>query len=344
MGPGGADETVLVPHDDRHAGLLDSLARELLALGYAVHRGTPQKAASGGMSDRVSIIVATSRVPVDAEMMAAFPVLHTIVIPTTGLESVALETATALGIAVANGATTENVVSLAEATLLLVLALLYRLPAVVARWSGNWPSVAATTLHGKTVGLIGYGGVAQAMVPRLQAFGAKPLVYSARSGHVAEQVGFVDLRRLLEQSDVVCVVGALNDRTWHLVDAAALRSMKPGALLVNTARGALVDEAALCEALASGHIAGAALDTFETEPLPEASPLRALNNVILTPHCVGHTRDLLGSFLPALLRNIGNATSGELPFLCRNPQVRDHWRRLGAITPYPMNEAAVSTP
>lgn len=320
--------TVLVPHDARHLDLLDKVALELSARGYAVHRGSSQEAARSELRDRVSMVVATTRVPIDIETMSALPALHTIVIPTTGLEPVPIEAATRQGIAVANGATPENVVSMAEATFLLVLALLYRMPSVVMGWSGRWPLSTANTLQGKTVGLIGYGAVAQALVPRLHAMGVTLLVHSARSGLAGAGIAFVDMGHLLERADVVCVVGALNDRTRHSIDAAALGRMKPSAFLVNTARGAIIDEAALCEALTSGRIAGAALDAFETEPLPADSPLRSLSNVILTPHCIGHTQELFGSFSPALLGNIESARRGELPAYCKNPQVRTTWRRL----------------
>lgn len=322
----GAPPVVLIARDAVHGALLDELSAALQVRGYDVRRGAA--AAASDLAPPVEIVVTTIRGPVDAGAMAALPRLHTIVVPTTGLESIDLDAATRLGIAVANGGTVENVISVAEATAMLVLALLYRVPAVAAGWRDEHAGPPAIMLAGKTVGLVGYGGVARMLVPRLQAFDARVLIHSSRGALKVPGAAFVPLPDLLERSDVVCVLAALNERTRHMIGRDELARMKASAFLVNTARGGLIDEAALADALAAGRIAGAALDTFEQEPLPPTSPLRALRNVILTPHCIAHTRELAASFLPALVANIEAARTGELPPYCRNPEMRLHWRRL----------------
>ncbi len=316
---------ILVEHDTVHGVLLDDLSRTLATRGHRVLRGTPASSPAD-----VGILVTTSRGRVDAATMTGLPGLHTVVVPTTGIEAIDLDAASRLGVAVANGATPQNLVSMAEATFLLILALLYRLPSVAIGWQAQETASPAAMLRGRTVGLIGYGGVAQRLVPRLRVFEAEVLVRSSREGLQAPDVSFVSMPALLERSDVVCVLGALNPDTRHLLSGAEFAHMKPTAYLVNTARGGIVDEVALHDALASGRLAGAALDTFEREPLPADSPLRALRNVILTPHCIGHTGDLSASIFPALLENIEAALRGEIPPLCKNPQVRGHWRRLRA--------------
>ena len=325
--------TVLIEHDKVHGPLLDRLEFELAELGHCVRRGNIADYAALDARQTVEMVVTTSRGRVDAAAMTALERLHTVILPTTGIEAVDLRAATELGVAVANGATTENVISMAEATAMLILTLLYRLPSA-ACWSGRPGQVPpATMLRGKSIGLIGFGAITQALIPRLQAFEAKILVRSAREGLEAPGVRFVEMDELLTMSDVVCVLGALTSQTTHLLGRDQFARMKTTAFLVNTARGAIVNEAALCEALATGLIAGAALDTFEHEPLPRESPLRSLPGVILTPHCIGHTRELANSIFPAMLGNIAAAHRAELPPLCKNPEVLGHWRRLHAVFP-----------
>jgi D-3-phosphoglycerate dehydrogenase len=144
---------------------------------------------------------------------------------------------------------------------------------------------------GKTVGVIGTGGIGRQMVQLCAGIGMKVLAWN-RSGVPAglpcEAVGLEDL---LRRSDVVSLHLVLNDGTRGLIDRTKLALMKPGAIFVNTARGAIVDEAALAEAVAAGRIGHAALDVFATEPLPADSPLRELANTTLTPHAGFMTRE-----------------------------------------------------
>ena len=139
---------------------------------------------------------------------------------------------------------------------------------------------------------------------------------------------------LLRNSDIVNVLVELTAQTHGMIGAAELAMMRRDACLVNTARGAVVDEAALAQALRDGVIAGAALDAFATEPLAADSPLRTLDNVILTPHNIGHTRELIDSFVPATYENVVRIAAGEPPLYFKNPQVLPKWRerlaRLGA--------------
>jgi D-3-phosphoglycerate dehydrogenase len=128
-------------------------------------------------------------------------------------------------------------------------------------------------------------------------------------------------------SDIVGLFASLDAESRHMIDARRLALMKPSAFLVNVARGALIDESALIEVLAAHRIAGAALDAFETEPLPPDSPLRKLDNVILTPHQIGHTLEAEASLGPAAVENVVALLKGEVPPRLRNPQVLPLWEQ-----------------
>ncbi len=149
--------------------------------------------------------------------------------------------------------------------------------------AGGWPRIPGVQLTGKTLGLIGFGGIA-AEVARIAVGGGMRVLAWNRSPKTAPGVSFVPLDTLLAESHVVSLHLLLNDETRGFLDAGRLARLRPGAILVNTARGALVDEAALIAGLERGHIAHAALDVFATEPLPAGHPLARLANVTLSAH------------------------------------------------------------
>lgn len=149
------------------------------------------------------------------------------------------------------------------------------------------PDYRGGELAGRTLGLVGLGHIGRAVAARAQAFGLRLLGWSYRPIQVPG-VTPVSLPQLFTESDIVSLHVPLTDDTRHLIDDAALAQMKPGALLINTARGGLIDEAALVRALQSGTLGGACLDVFAEEPLPAESSLRQLDNVILTPHTAGY--------------------------------------------------------
>ena len=263
-----------------------------------------------------------SEIEVNAEVVAAMDRVRLFHQPTTGYDLVDVDACAAAGIPVTN-AGDATAVAMGEHTVMVTLALLKSLV-----WcdqqvrAGAWPqhdvvSRSLVDLQGKTVGLVGFGRAAQEAALRFAPFGCRVL-YTARrqrDAAVAERFGvtWAGMDELLEQSDVVCLLVDLNSQTRHLIDAPALQRMKPSAFLVNCARGAVVDEAALAGALRDGTIAGAALDVFDEEPLREGSPLRDLDNVILTPHVGGATAE---TRLRMLLRSfdvLSSAAAGELP-------------------------------
>lgn len=226
--------------------------------------------------------------PADAAAIAGAPRLRLVQKIGVGVNTIDLEACRARGIAVCNLPGT-NAPAVAEMTLLLMLAVLRRLPVFdrtmrQGRWSVE-PEMQDRLgeLGGRIVGLVGYGAVPRALAPALAALGCR-ILYANRTPKPDAIGAFRPLPALLAEADVVSLHLPLLPETEQLIDAAALARMKPGAILVNTARGGLVDEAALIEALTSGRLGGAGLDVFAREPAVVNDPLLALENVVVTPH------------------------------------------------------------
>jgi D-3-phosphoglycerate dehydrogenase len=166
--------------------------------------------------------------------------------------------------------------------------------------AGDWPRVVGTQLTGKTVGLIGTGGIGAEMARLCRGIGMRVLAWN-RSPKALPGVEFVELDRLLAESDVVSIHLLLNDETLGFLSRERIARMKPGAILVNTARGAIVDETAMAEALESGHLGHAALDVFVQEPLPAGHPLTRLRNATLTSHAAFRTPEASDNLIGAAL-------------------------------------------
>jgi phosphoglycerate dehydrogenase-like enzyme len=206
-------------------------------------------------------------------------------------------------------------VGVAEHTVLLMLAALKLLPYAdnelrQGRFHVNALRPISRELTGMTVGYIGMGRIATAVSERLRAFGTRGIFFDPNVSTV-EGLQSRTFAQVLQEGDVVTLHVPLTPQTRHLIGAAQLARMKRGAYLVNASRGGLVDEAALVSALESGHLAGAALDVFETEPMPAGHPLSRLTNVVLTPHIAAGTRDALTTKMRALFANIVRFYRGE---------------------------------
>jgi len=207
----------------------------------------------------------------------------------------------------------------AECTLGLILAEIRNLARGHARllggkWDRSFPnSEDIPELYRRTVGLVGYGAVGQLVARYLEALGCRLLAFDPYfSGNPAPTV-LTDLPTLLRESDVVSLHARLGPDTQGLIGAKELALMKPSAILVNTARSGLVDEAALVRALAERRIMGAALDVFDREPLPPDHPLLRLENVTLTPHLAGSTRDGFRNSPVLLAGHFARMLRGERP-------------------------------
>jgi phosphoglycerate dehydrogenase-like enzyme len=312
--------------------MFDAMEARLDASGLhiAPYRTVDSFLADPNALAEADVLLAPGDLPCTRVLMEGAPRLRAVISPFTGTEGFDERAATDLGILIANGQTPENSESMAEATILLMLAALYDLHGSEAVLRGTIPRPAhsrAFMLRGKTIGMIGYGKIAQAMTVRLAGWGVRLLAWSRHPDISISTVEWVELDALLGGSDVVCVLLGLNAGTRGLLDATRLRQMKPDALLVNTARGGIIDEVALVDLARERTSMRIALDTFATEPLPVDSPLRELPNTILTPHMVGHTVESHAVLPGVAVDAIERILAGEPPLYVRNPEVIPAWRR-----------------
>ena len=259
--------------------------------------------------------------PVTEEVIGSAPRLKLVQKIGSGVNTIAVEAAAARGIAVCNLPGT-NSRAVAEMALLLMLACLRRLGELdrAVRRPGGWLEAWGLQdgfgeLGGRSVGLIGYGAVPRLLAPMLATLGAKP-IYWSRAAKPDLPYPWRPLDALLAESDLVSLHLPLGPDTGKLIDAKALARMKPGAILINTARGALVDEAALAQALREGRIGAAGLDVFAQEPSPADHPLLKLPNVVCAPHLAWLTQETLKRSLDVALENVRRLRGGK-PLLHR---------------------------
>ena len=253
--------------------------------------------------------------PLSADDIAKAPKLKLIHKLGSGVNTIDVDAATQRGISVANtpGA---NAPAVAEATIMLMLAAMRRLLEQdrATREGRGWPadpSLGDTVrdLGSCTVGLIGYGSVAKRVEQILRSMGTPVLHTSSRRDE--HNVNWRSLNELLKTSDIISVHVPLNSDTEGLLDADAIAKMKPGAILVNTSRGQVVDEAAMVDALRSGQLAAAGLDVYAEEPVPADNPLLALDNVLLMPHVSFYTADTVTRYLTMAVRNCRRLREGK---------------------------------
>jgi phosphoglycerate dehydrogenase-like enzyme len=260
--------------------------------------------------------------------------LGLVIVPFIGVDKIDVPAATRLGVLVANSPTPENFIAVAEATIGLLLTLLKRVRRGESRLrAGEWArrEDRGDFLFGKTVGIIGLGRIGTHVARRLAGWDVRllasdPYVPAERAAAVG--VALVDLPTLLAEADVVTIHAALTEETRALVGEKALRAMKPTAILINTARGELVDEAAVARAVDEGGIAGAAIDAFAQEPLPTPHPYRNVDpeRLILTPHNVAHSEAGRRANLRLALEQILAVGRGEAPAHVINPEALPIWR------------------
>jgi D-3-phosphoglycerate dehydrogenase len=208
------------------------------------------------------------------------------------VDHIDLTAAARRGVVIANCLGT-NDQSVADLTIGLMISIARNIPSVDSKVRhGGWGAHAGNELWKKTIGLVGLGRIGRGVAKRALGFDMKVLAYDpyVKSGDVEQGISLVSFDEVLKEADYISLHAALSEETRHMVGAAQLKSMKPTAYLINTARGALVDEVALYDALAQKQIAGAALDVFNEEP-PKDSPLLQLENLVITPHIGAHTRE-----------------------------------------------------
>ncbi len=245
--------------------------------------------------------------------MDAAPGLKAIITPSLGYEGIDVDAAQGRGIAFANGRVAENFESVAEAAMLLMLTALYRLRDAEERLrQGEARSgpPRARMLKGKTVGIIGYGNIAKALIERLEGWDTRILVSNRSKFPSSSGFAHCDLDTLIAESDIVLPLLPLTPETDALLSRSKLLAMKPGAILINLSRGAIIDEAALADPAVIEHLGTIALDVFMTEPLPLDSALRDLPDHILTNHEISHTQENLGALFAMAVANIKAVIAG----------------------------------
>ncbi|KUI32150.1 3-phosphoglycerate dehydrogenase [Mycobacterium sp. IS-1742] len=275
-------------------------------------------------------LLVRSATTVDAEVLAAAPKLKIVARAGVGLDNVDVDAATARGVLVVN-APTSNIHSAAEHALALMLSAARQVPAADATLRARtWKrsSFNGTEIYGKTVGVVGLGRIGQLVAARLAAFGTHVVAYDPYVSHArAAQLGIelLALDDLLARADFISVHLPKTPETAGLIDKDALAKTKKGVIIVNAARGGLIDEQALADAITSGHVRGAGLDVFATEPCTD-SPLFDLPQVVVTPHLGASTAEaqdragtdvaasvrlaLAGEFVPDAV-NVGGGVVGE---------------------------------
>ena len=250
---------------------------------------------------------------INAQLLGAAKKCRMIQTTGAGYDKIDLAAAKQHGIIVCNNGD-NNSDRVADFAMLMILATMRNfLPMANALAAGDWEAsrkagALGVAIAGKTLGIVGFGNIGSRLAKRAVGFDMKLLYNDIKdvNGDVARATGArkVEKAELFAQSDVVSIHTPHDASTEHMVNAQVLASMKPGAYLVCSARGRIVDESALRDALESGHLAAAGLDVFATEPLPADNPLRGAPNLIMTPHLAGHGADTMGTTMDRAAENI----------------------------------------
>ena len=297
------------------------IAREMAPSGYdtvVLHSDGPELAAVLGDAH---YMVCYPNVQLKDAFYRSAPHLRLVQLLTAGYDAVDLEAARRAGVPLSNNGGA-NAISVAEHTLMLMLTVARKVVWQHAnvsggRWRGNGPPPRLYELFGKTLGIVGLGTIGKKVARLAKAFGMRVAYYDiARLSEDAEDalgVRFRLLRELLRDSDVVSLHVPLNASTRHLIGATELALLKPSAILINTSRGPVVDEAALHRTLSGGRIFGAGLDVFDQEPPPADNPLLKLDNVVLTAHFAGPTWDNHAARFRNAFDNVQRVHRGEQP-------------------------------
>jgi len=244
-----------------------------------------------------------------AEVFQSCPRLRLVSVWGTGTDNVDLKAAAKHGVTITNTPAV-SASSVAEHALTLMLAVARRIPAQdAAVRNGGWPRGQGVELRGKTLGIVGLGAIGRRFAELGRGIGMRVIAWTLHP-RPALNVELVEFEQLLRESDVVSIHLRLTDQTRSMIGKHQISLMKPTAILVNTARGAIVEETALVDALSMGRISGAGLDVFSTEPLPASHALTKLDNVVLTPHCAGITPEALEAGLRMAVENVRSFLNG----------------------------------
>jgi len=299
---------------------------EAAGADFLLRRSETEDEVIAACRDAEVILVERTSRPFTRRMLAALPRCRGLMACGTGYDGFDVAAATELGIVVCNAAdcSAEDVADHTAALILAATRRLFGMGAAARSGVFRFPIAGLRRLSALTLGLIGYGRIARAVAQRMAGFGVTILVVVHRPETAPSEPGVtvVTLDRLLRESDIVSIHLPLTAETKGLIGAAALRQMKPTALLVNTGRGLIVDQDALIQALQEKRLGGAALDVMVPEPLPLASPLATLDNVILTPHYGGVSEESEMDLHIRVAESVEAILRGEPPPCPVNPAVR----------------------
>jgi len=278
-------------------------------------------------------VIVTQLAPITRKVLSALEDLKLVIVTRGGPVNVNVEAATENGVIVAN-APGRNAPAAAEYALGLMLAAMKRIPEAHAslkggEWRGEFYAYEenGVELDGATVGLVGFGAIGSRVARVLDAFGATVLVYDPFvDDSKVEEVGGrkAELDELLQRSKVVSLHARLTEETRGMIGAEQVTRMPEGSVLVNTARGGLLDYGALCDALESGHLGAAALDVYDEEPPPEGSRLFTAPNLVLSPHIAGATRETAHRAASIAAAEVGRYARGEELANPVNPEAVGH--------------------
>jgi D-3-phosphoglycerate dehydrogenase / 2-oxoglutarate reductase len=271
--------------------------------------------------------------PVDAAVIAAAPLLRVVARPGAGYDRVDVAAATEAGVAVTitPGVNKDSVADHTMALLLASVRQISSLATVVA--AGGWPRATGMELRGATLGLLGLGAIGRAVAERARGFGLEVIAtdpFADRAVAARLQVQLVGLHELMSRSDILSLHAPVTGETRRLVDARFLEQVKPGAVLINTARGELLDEAAVASAVASGRLSAVAVDVLATEP-PTSSPLIGLPGVVVTPHIAAYTHQALRRMAEMAVRSVLDVLADRKPHGLVDPAVWSHRRSTGGV-------------
>ena len=278
-------------------------------------------------------VIVTQLAPITRKVLSALEDLKLVIVTRGGPVNVNVEAATENGVIVAN-APGRNAPAAAEYALGLMLAAMKRIPEAHAslkggEWRGEFYAYEenGVELDGATAGLVGFGAIGSRVARVLDAFGATVLVYDPFvDDSKVEEVGGrkAELDELLQRSKVVSLHARLTEETRGMIGAEQMARMPEGSVLVNTARGGLLDYGALCDALESGHLGAAALDVYDEEPPPEGSRLFTAPNLVLSPHIAGATRETAHRAASIAAAEVGRYARGEELANPVNPEAVGH--------------------
>ncbi len=299
-----------------------AIAEDMAPLGFDTQIFAAGDPAYLAALDKAEYMVCYPSVPLGPEFHAAARNLKLIQLLSAGYDKVDLGAAREAGVAVCNNGGA-NAISVAEHAMMLMLSVARRViwqheNVAAGRWRGNGPAPRMYELSGKRLGIIGLGNIGKKVALRAQAFGMQVHYFDIvrLSEDREDQLGvrFRLLREILTECDVVSLNVPLNESTEHMIAREQLALMKPTAILINTARGAVVDEQALYHHLSERKIFGAGLDVFDQEPPPADNPLFQLDNVVLTAHFAGPTWDNHVARFRNAFDNVQRVARGEQPF------------------------------